>query len=381
MQTKHIHRRQFMLAIAAGVAAGSLPGRVLATQNPRQATLAAAWRGPEKNAPYFAGTLVADWDARKLGIGFSVPLPARPHGLLPESNGSLLVVAARPGTWLLRCDDKGDVMHRMMLDEQEPIRLNGHAIAAANGEVLLTTETDHRNGRGRIGVRDRNTFKKLDEWDTHGIDPHQLLLDHAGQVIVANGGVPRTLADKKHQLHRMDASIVRLDATNGKLLRQWRLDDSRLSLRHLAWSHTPVDDKAYLGIAIQAEHERPDERAEAPILAVLDGDRLFVPTRANDGIGYAGDIAAAYNGGFVLSSNQAGLAQLWHPTRSDKLTPVVKIEEAYALASWAGPGKGGGVLVATAAGLARSHPSAKPELLPWPQPMALDNHWSLISET
>lgn len=380
MQTKQNDRRQFMLTVAAGLAAGSLPGRVLATDNPRQAMLAAAWRGPEKNAPYFAGTLVADWEARKLSIGFSVPLPTRPHGLLPESDGNMLVVAARPGTWLLRCNDKGEVMQRMMLDEEASIRLNGHAIVAASGDMLLTTETDHRNGRGRIGVRDRKTLKKQDEWDTHGIDPHQLLLDHAGQVIVANGGVPRTLADKKHRLNRMDASIVRLDSATGKLLHHWRLDDPRLSLRHLAWSHTPVDEKAYLGIAIQAEHERPDERADAPILAVLDGDNLFIPTRANDGIGYAGDIAAAYNGGFVLSSNQAGLAQLWHPSRSDKLTPIVKIEEAYALASWAGPGRSGGVLVATAAGLARSHPSAKPELLPWPQPMALDNHWSLISE-
>jgi hypothetical protein len=56
------------------------------------------------------------------------------------------------------------------------------------------------------------------------------------------------------------------------------------------------------------------------------------------------------------------------------------MEEAYALAPWKGPGKGGGVLVATAIGLVRSHPTAKPALLPWPQPMALDNHWVLISE-
>jgi hypothetical protein len=62
------------------------------------------------------------------------------------------------------------------------------------------------------------------------------------------------------------------------------------------------------------------------------------------------------------------------------MSAIVRMEEAYALAPWNGPGKGGGVLVATAIGLVRSHPTAKPALLPWPQPMALDNHWVLISE-
>jgi hypothetical protein len=370
-----------MLACAASLSASALPKLALASDNPRQAVLGAAWRGPNKSDPYFAGALSADWETGKLGIRYAVPLPTRAHGLLAEADGGLLVVAARPGRWLLHCDGRGEIVQQVKLEENtSAARLNGHAIVAAQGDVLYTTETDHGSGRGKIGVRDRQTLKKLAEWNTHGIDPHQLLLDHEGHLIVANGGVPRTLADKKHDLHRMDASLVRLDAKNGTLLRQWRLVDPRLSLRHLAWSHTPLDSEAYLGVAIQAEHEDAEKRAAAPILAILDGDELFVPTRANDGVGYAGDIAPGYRGGFVLSSNQAGIAQLWHPGTSDKMTAIVRMEEAYALAPWNGPGKGGGVLVATAIGLVRSHPTAKPALLPWPQPMALDNHWVLISE-
>ena len=34
----------------------------------------------------------------------------------------------------------------------------------------------------------------------------------------------------------------------------------------------------------------------------------------------------------------------------------------------------------TGLGLVRWHPSAKPMFLPWPQPMALDNHWVLVGE-
>jgi len=96
---------------------------------------------------------------------------------------------------------------------------------------------------------------------------------------------------------------------------------------------------------------------------------------------YAGDIAAAYSGGFALSSNQAGLAQLWHPGAPDTMAVLVRMEEAYALASWHGPGKGGGVVVATGLGLVRAHPAAPPVAIPWPKPMALDNHWVLLGES
>lgn len=36
-----------------------------------------------------------------------------------------------------------------------------------------------------------------------------------GNLIIANGGVPRSLADKKFDLHRMDSSLVKLDSRNG----------------------------------------------------------------------------------------------------------------------------------------------------------------------
>ena len=375
-----IDRRAFLLAIGA---LGALPRHALALSGsgePQRAQVAAAWRGPAAGDPYFAGVLVADWQRRRLSIRYEVTLPTRPHGLLSEADGGLLVIGVRPGTWLMRCDGEGRVVRLVRNDDEGTSRLNGHAVVAAAGEVIYTTETDQRSGRGRIGVRDRHSLKKLDEWDSHGIDPHQLLLDPDGGIIVANGGVPRTPADKKYDLHRMEPSLVRLDGRSGALLRQWRLDDPRLSLRHLAWGATGADGKPLLGIAMQAEHDDAAQRSSAPILAVLDGDRLHIPTRANDGVGYAGDIAPAMNGGFALSSNQAGLAQVWHPRAPDRLLPIVELQEAYALAGWAGPGPGGGVLVATALGLVRWHPAAQPAFLAWPRPMAVDNHWVLVEE-
>lgn len=373
-------RRECLRAAAAGLIAAALPRLALARPPGRQTVIGAAWRGPRPGDPHFAGTLVADWEAKTLGIGYAVQLPTRPHGLLPEADGGLLVCGVRPGTWLLRCDGQGRAMQQVDVRAEGAGRLSGHAVVAAAGDMIYTTETDLDSGRGRIGVRDRHSLRKTAEWDAHGIDPHQLLLDGRGHLLIANGGVPRTPADKKTDLHRMDSSLVRLDAASGRLLGQWRLADPRLSLRHLAWNRPPHEEGALLGIAMQAEHDTPERRAAAPILALFDGNTLVVPTQGDDGGGYAGDIACAHHGGFALSSNQAGLVQLWHPGIPEKMTPIVKMQEAYALSDWHGPERGGGVLVATARGIGRWHPTAAPAMLPWPRPMALDNHWVLIAE-
>jgi hypothetical protein len=374
-------RRNFLQTLVAAGTLAVLPRHAVSATAARRAALGAAWRGPQPSDPYFAGVLEADWEARRLSIRYAVPLPTRPHGLIAEPDGGLTILAVRPGAWILRCDGAGKVSRQVRLDEEGETRLGGHAVVSADGERLFVSGIDFRTGQGRVGVRDRTSLKKLDEWATHGRDPHQLLLDGQGNLVVANGGVPRTLADQKYDLERMDSSLVRLDAGSGRLLGQWRLDDARLSMRHLAWNREPVEPGALLGIAMQAEHATAAARAAAPILAVFDGERLTIPTRAGDGIGYSGDIAPAHRGGFVLSSNQAGLAQLWHPGIPEKLQPVVKMQEAYALAPWHGPGRGGGIVIATALGLGRWHPEAEPLLLPWPQPMALDNHWVMMAES
>lgn len=369
-------RRQWL---ASMLAAGLAPAVAHSAGTPRNVHMGASWRGPQAGDPHYAGVLEADWEAQTLRIRWAQALPTRAHGLLAQADGSLLVTGMRPGTWLMRCDPQGRVAQRLQLADESPnVRLSGHADTFARGDTLYTTETDYKTGRGRIGVRDRQTLRKLDEWDSHGIEPHQLLVDAQGHLMVANGGVPRTLADQKVDLERMDSSLVRLDGQSGRLLRQWKLDDARLSLRHLAWSEPDESGQRSLGVAMQAEHADAAMRSHAPTLAVLQNDKLTLPTGQNDGTGYAGDISGAH-GGFVLSSNKAGLAQAWQRENPTQLTPIVKLKEAYALARWDGPAPGGGVLVAAAAGLVRWHPSAPPSILPWPQPMALDNHWVLMA--
>ncbi len=369
-------KRRATLALLGGMAVGMLSGKALAAPGPgrRADLIAAAWRGKRPTDPYFAGVLKADWDARRLEIMASLELPTRPHGLLVDADGQLLVAGARPGGWLWRISQTGELVNRVDLSEERGMpRLGGHALIV--GDMLFTTETDYRNGQGLIGVRDIRSLKKQTEWASGGIEPHQLLADAEGQLMIANGGIYRTLEDKKIDRHRMASSLVRLDRRNGDQLERWQLDDARLSMRHLAWNRHPRDGAPLLGVAMQAEHDDPAERLRAPALAVLAEGRLAVPAGAGAG-GYAGDIAPAHRGGFVLSNNGAGVASLWQPDRAEGLQAVIEMQEAYALANW----QRDGVLVATAPGLIRWHPLEKPAFLAWPQPMALDNHWILLAD-
>lgn len=376
-------RRQALITLPGLAALAALPRLTFAATDAtslRQAVIGAAWRGPGKHDPYFAGKLLADWEARKVIIRHAVPLPGRAHGVLAEPGGGLLVVAYRFGDWLLRCDDQGKVMQRVSLADEGSRRTCGHAVYAPGRAALYTTETDIRTGLGWIAARDPGSLKKIGEWETRGIDPHQAEVDHDGSLLVANGGVPRRPEDDgKLDVSSMDSSLVRLDGRNGRLLGQWRLDDSHLSIRHMAWSRPAGEAGALLGFALQAEHAAAERRRTAPVLAVFDGQRLAVPTPLGDGAGYCGNIAPAHRGGFALTSI-AGKALLWHPGIPGKLQTIVEMEEAYALAPWHGPGKGGGALIATALGLVRWHPEVEAQILPWPQPMALDNHWVLTSE-
>ncbi|RRD56053.1 DUF1513 domain-containing protein [Comamonadaceae bacterium OH2545_COT-014] len=202
-------------------------------------------------------------------------LPTRAHALLAARDGSLLVVSRRPGDWLLRWQPGRRTPPQWAWAEPDRA-FNGHALWSADGRRLFTTETDLASGAGLIGVRDARSLRLLHEWPTHGMDPHELLLDADGSLIVANGGIP-TQAETgraKRDLARMDSSIVRLDAASGALRGQWRLPDTRLSLRHLAWLPARDGGPARLGIALQAEHDEAAARAAAPVLATFDGQRL-----------------------------------------------------------------------------------------------------------
>ncbi|MGC3985539.1 MAG: DUF1513 domain-containing protein [Pseudorhodoferax sp.] len=351
-------RRHCLALGAAALAAPAWPAI------PPAARLLAAWQCEPQDtaeaARYQIGLLAAQADA--LVVARALDVPTRAHGLLAEPGGTVLAVARRPGDWLLRWRP-GDPEPQTAWIEPDRA-FNGHVIASRDGQRLYTTETDLETGAGLVGVRDAATLEKQEEWPTRGMDPHELLLDADGSLLVANGGIP-TLPETgrlKIGLERMDASLVRLDTQGGALLGQWRLSDPRLSMRHIAWGGA---DGRLLGIALQAEHSDPAAKLAAPLLGLFDGKALRTAAAPQSLGGYGGDIAWA-DGGFAVSTPKAdGFARWGADGRWQGFTALA---EACALAAepgrlWAGGREA--ALVAEAASIA---------MRPVPA-LRLDNHW------
>ncbi|MEJ7929821.1 DUF1513 domain-containing protein [Ramlibacter sp. AN1015] len=352
-------RRDCML-LAAGALLQGLP-RAGAAAGPTR--FAAAWNDAAAGARI--GVLLREGGS--LRPHRVVDVPTRAHGLLPQPGGAVLAVSRRPGDWLLR-------WHPDTADAQwawaEPGRsFNGHALESADQRLLFTTETDQFTGQGLLGVRDAATLEKVDEWPTHGADPHELVRGPGGAVWVANGGI-LTLAETgrtKHALHRMDSSLVQLDAGDGRLRGQWRLPDARLGLRHLAWGRTAGGD-SMLGIALQAEHDDPVAKAAAPVLAVFDGSALRSRAPAAPLSGYGGGVAFAA-GSFVVSCPRSnGLARFDAHGRQTGWTRLATACAVDARASelWAA-GQSQAQLL-----------SRSPQAFDVDAALQLDNHWRVL---
>ncbi|MFS2035770.1 DUF1513 domain-containing protein [Polaromonas sp. CT11-55] len=367
-----LQRRQW-LGYVASLAAPLATTAKAATRVP---PLVTAW---ENGTGYQVGVLAQHGEA--LVMSASLDVPTRAHGVWAEAGGTLLAVARRPGDWLLRWKpDAGGGGQALAWGWIEPDRaFNGHVITSPDGKTLYTTETNLESGRGLIGVRDAATLEKTGEWPTHGMDPHELLLDTGGSLMVANGGIPALPETGRLKLHmeRMDASLVRLDTRTGALLGQWRLADRRLSLRHMAWGE-PVTGgtlgQRQLGIALQAEHDDPTAKAAAPVLAVFDGQRLqtHAPDAGQALAGYGGDIAHAA-GGFAVSCPRANGVALW---RADgRWAGFLPLQEACALAAAAPPGGETSLWAAgrTAVLMRDSRGAMRSAAL---QDLRLDNHWA-----
>lgn len=278
--------------------------------------LAAAW---ERQGHFFIGLLsVQPGAGQPLQVHTSIEVPTRAHGLFVLPDGSVMATARRPGDWLVRWLPGSKAEPQWVWQDGER-SFNGHVIASADGTRLYTTETNIETGASLIGVRDAKTLQTTAQWPTHGIDAHELTWDTrtlqkgAPTLIIANGGVPTApeTGRVKRDLDTMDSSIVRLDGSTGALLGQWRLQDPRLSLRHLAWSpdgHNP----RLLGIALQAEHDNTATKDLAPVLALFDGTALrVVPTPeaiAQTIHGYGGSMAATPSGWAVSCPRANGVA-------------------------------------------------------------------------
>lgn len=179
----------------------------------------------------------------------SCAVPMRGHAVLPLANDTALLFGRRPA---FEC-----AVVMFTEDQNTPIHatagrhFNGHGCLSANGDVLFTTENAYDEKRGVLGIRDSQTFQHLGEYDTFGLDPHDVQLMPDGKtLVVANGGIEQhpDFGRRKLNLDTMQPSLVYLDAQTGKKLAEYRLPDRHLSIRHLI-----ATADGSVGVALQYE--------------------------------------------------------------------------------------------------------------------------------
>jgi uncharacterized protein len=336
------------------------------TPAPGEQSMASAWLVGGVSQ---VGAFSVNWQSGQMRLLHSHAVPSRAHGLLATPQG-YWAFAHRPGRWFMHVLSNGQA--QLHDTSAEPCTLNGHGALSAGGQWLYTSETDATTGQGKVGVRQASTGTLLQHWATHGLDPHQLLCLPDGSLLVANGGIERDSAGRKlpASTHGLDSSLVQLDGSSGRLLGQWRLADPHISLRHLALHNTPQG--LQVGVALQAGHARPADRAAAPLLALWNGQALVTPNTRNThpkADGYVGDIAAGPRDGFTLSAQKQGEVLWWQPGAD--FTVLAQLTQPCGLSA---THDSRGFVVSAGRGLAHWHEAQAPRMQAWPLALAPDNH-------
>ena len=315
-------------ALAGLAAAGALPGldaRVLA----RAAKALYLSARADREGGFFA----SGFDATGAKL-FDLPMPARGHGSAVSPDGrpggrpggrQCVFFGRRPGRFALVVDTaSGTAVHTIANAEDRAFA--GHGLFVKGGRLLLATEIDYAGERGLIGLYDAaDSWRRIGEWQTGGLDPHDLrLLPDGRTLIVANGGILThpEVQRLKLNLDSMDSSVAFIDLNDGSLIEQHRLpgDFFQLSLRHMA-----VTADGETVIAMQYEGPSTDL---VPLVGLARPGRaielLEMPDMAWSSLrNYCGS-AAVDAGGRILgvTSPRGGRALFWEAATRRPLQPL-----------------------------------------------------------
>lgn len=320
-----LSRRSALSLLAAGTAwpAGSLAC-------PSGATFLSSRRMPDGEN---VATLVSETGQTLLEL----PFDDRGHGGAVSPDGRFCALfARRPGTTIVIIDRQAGIA-RWIVRARQDRHFFGHGFYASSGRLLFASENDFDKGRGVLGIYDvTDEYRRVGEFETFGIGPHQCLLSLDGRcAIVANGGI-ETHPDfprQKLNLSTMSPSLTRIDIRTGACLERRALPSGlhQLSLRHIA--ETP-DGSVWIGGQYQGQMED-----DIPVLAV---GRPGAPLKSVDTLGmdgrrgrrYIGSVAANPKTGQVaVTSPRGGLAHILDG-RSGEVARRLEIEDVCGIAPY-----------------------------------------------
>lgn len=169
-----------------------------------------------------------------------IPLPDRGHDIVfsPTTNKAI-AFARRPGNFAVAFDTTR-AAEPVIITAPVGRHFYGHGVFSTDGKLLYASENDYDNALGKIGIYDAaSDFKRIGEFNSFGIGPHEIhLLNNGKTLVIANGGIEThpDFGRAKLNLATMQSSIAFIDVRHGTLIEKHTLPSSvqKLSLRHMA---------------------------------------------------------------------------------------------------------------------------------------------------
>ncbi|WP_105383627.1 DUF1513 domain-containing protein [Neorhizobium alkalisoli] len=296
-----IDRRGFLKAAGIAFTAALSPRALMALER-ADAVYAAGFRAPD-------GSFGIATISERGEIIDRVALPARAHGMAYSAvTNRAVAFARRPGTFAMVFDPDGQA-EPVVITSPEGRHFYGHGHFSPNGALLYASENDFDGNRGMIGIYDaRDKFRRIGEFEAHGIGTHDMTVSDDGTLLViANGGIEThpDFGRTKLNLDHMEPSLVLLDARTGALVQRHGLPPA---LRQLSTRHLDIGADGRIWFACQWEGAR---NALPPLAGWLsqgeDISFVSLPEETTIRLGnYVGAIAVNRHEGIVGITSPVG---------------------------------------------------------------------------
>ena len=238
---------------------------------------------------------------------FSYSLPSRGHAFAVLSEKYVVAIGRRPANYFLVIDLRN--ARSSLVSSDSLRRFYGHGVFSPNGKYLYLTENDLQTGSGRVGVYEvSNAFKKIKEFSSFGVGPHDIAFDrHGDQLVIANGGIrthPAT-GRKKLNIDSMQPSLVHIDSLSGEIMNRAQLPQE---LRFNSIRHLTIDSQGNVYISLQSQRSNEKQC----LLAIFDSNtKTITPCGIPDNVinklqHYLGDIALDDSEQYFMTTSPRG---------------------------------------------------------------------------
>jgi hypothetical protein len=191
----------------------------------------------------------------------------RGHGLCqnPILTEQIIMFARRPGTQGIRFNSSTGTIDGSFTSAKNR-HMHGHGCYSSDGKKLYCVESEISTGQGKITVRDASNLALINEFDSHGIGPHEIAMMPDGiTLVVANGGL-LTHPDSGRKVlnyESMRSTLSYINSNTGELISEHLVSESKASIRHL-----DVAEDGTVAIALQVQRQAMSDNHLTPLAAI-----------------------------------------------------------------------------------------------------------------